>query len=72
MVNTVELKAGKAATKSKSIQGNLIALVGVVASYLELAGKLPLGGASLVVTAAGAAWSLLGALTRKVKITSLL
>lgn len=72
MANSSKLEVGKPATKSKSVQGNLIALVGVGAAYMELTGKLPLGGASLAITAAGAAWSLLGALTRKMKITSLL
>jgi hypothetical protein len=66
------LETGKRAVQSKSVQGNLVALVGVIASGFELAGKLPIGGAGLAMTGAGILWSLVGALTRQLKITKIL
>jgi hypothetical protein len=73
------LTTGKAAIRSKSVQGAVIAILGTIALTFEQLGKLPTGtteGATnmvtQVVTGLGGLWALIGALTRKERITSIL
>lgn len=53
-------KSTKAAVQSTTICGSIVTIVGAVGSYLELAGKLPLGGAAPIVSAIGALLSIFG------------
>lgn len=62
----------KSAIQSMTIQGALLAMLGGVGSYLELAGKLPLGGAAPIVTVVGSVLSIIGRIVAKTKITGLI
>lgn len=72
------LTGTKSASKSKAVQGGVLALIGSVLVTLEALGKLP-GGSTDTATAAlggiitglGSLWSIFGSLTRKDKIVSL-
>lgn len=58
----------KSAVKSTTIGGGLLAIAGAVGSYLELAGKLPIGGAAPLVAALGGLLSILGRLKGEIKV----
>lgn len=73
-----QLKKGKAALKSKSVQGSVIAIVGGIVTIAGVFGALPSGsetalisGVSAVCSGVGGLWALFGSLTRKDAITSL-
>lgn len=61
----------KSAVGSKGVQGSLVTIVGAVLTYLELAGKLPMGGASPLVVVFGGVYSLFGRLFASKKIDSI-
>lgn len=66
--NVIETKP---AIKSATIQGALLSIIGSVASYLEAAGKLPIGGAAPILALAGGLLSILGRLKAKNPISGL-
>jgi len=61
----------KSAIQSTTIQGAVLAILGAVGSYLESAGKLPLGGAAPIVTVVGSLLSIFGRIVATTKIGSL-
>jgi hypothetical protein len=60
-------KETKPAVKSTTVAGGILALLGSIGSYLEAAGKLPVGGAAPIVGAIGALLSLIGRLRSDIK-----
>jgi len=58
----------KSAIKSTTIQGGLISIFGAIGSYLELIGKLPLGGAAPLVTVLGGLLSIIGRIKPELKV----
>lgn len=61
------LKQTKPALKSKTILGSVLSILGAVGSYLELAGKLPAGGAAPLVTIIGSVLAMFGRSTADIK-----
>jgi len=61
----------KSAIKSVTIQGAVLSILGAVGSYLESAGKLPIGGATPIVTVVGSLISIFGRLVASTKIGSI-
>lgn len=61
----------KSALSSTTIQGSLLSILGAVATFLELSGKLPLGGASPVLAAIGGLFSLWGRFKAKTIISGI-
>lgn len=67
---------GKSAVASKGVQGSCVAIGGGILPILEFFGVLPPGSTPILVPAAcsivGGLWGLIGRLTAKKRITSLL
>jgi len=57
----------KPALQSTTVAGGLLGIIGAVGSYLEAAGKLPIGGAAPIVSAIGGLLAIVGRFKANIK-----